>query len=222
MTSENATSQILSSQTDQAMNSTDNSNNETVTSYVVSNADGDKAMIVEVKENSMEVLKDKETNSVIGALNIPKASTDVPVYTQDQRKEKAIKFLSDKIPVENYTYIDEDCMDNSFYSVNFSVLINGYRSGDFAFVNMDKDGSITGYAAPYVGLFDNLEIPKIDENKLISTVEEQIKSQYGEIPSYKIENKIINVDKNGKWQMVFMVLFEEEFKEGQQYTVDII
>ena len=154
---------------------------------------------------------------------IDSSSISSEIKNEDELKTIAENFIENYIELNKYNFVSRTYADDTKVSTyNFNRLINGYNSADFAFVMLKDDGSIIGYAAPNIGIFDNIRVPEINENKAIQTLEEIMKLKY-DYSQYKIETKRLVVNSKNKCELSFSVTmtFDEESKQRDTFNVPI-
>lgn len=155
--------------------------------------------------------------------NIVTRSAVEDVKTQEECKNIAIDFLMNVIDFENYTLVNENyTQDTEIYTFNYSRFIRGYQSSDFAFVTVDKNGNIKGYAAPNVGIFNNVAVPEISSNLLDSKINSELTKAYGSnLESYDILNRIL-IYEEGRLSMVVSLKIEaNDYSLAEEIVVSI-
>ena len=91
-------------------------------------------------------------------IGIDSTSINSEIKNQDELRNLAKNFLKNYIELNKYYFVGHTYADDTkVYTYNFNRLIKGYNSADFAFVMLKDDGSIIGYAAPNIGIFDNIK-----------------------------------------------------------------
>lgn len=145
------------------------------------------------------------------------------VKTQEECKSIAVDFLTDAIDFENYTFLNESYTeDTGIYTFNYSRLIRGYQSSDFAFVTVDKNGNIKGYAAPNIGIFNSVTVPEINSALLESKISAELLKTYGSnLESYDIINRIL-IYEEGRLGMVVSVIIEtNDYSSAEEIVIAI-
>ena len=92
----------------------------------------------------------------------------------------AENFLKTVTDIDNYVLTENLFSDEiQSYILTYYRYINGYKTSDFIVVFLDVNGEITSYAAPYIGVLSNMEIPQINEDEYINRLVNTLNMTYG-------------------------------------------
>ncbi|MDE7398662.1 MAG: hypothetical protein K2N06_03950 [Oscillospiraceae bacterium] len=106
------------------------------------------------------------------------------------------------------------------YSITYHYFVDGYRTSDFVFVDISPEGVLTTYAAPNMGLFDDVDIPEIDKSEIEKTVADYITQTY-DCKDYSIDDMIL-VRKNGlEFSVSYSVTLSDNTIAADVYNVSL-
>lgn len=135
----------------------------------------------------------------IGFMASGKGAKAYSTYSENINLDKAVE-IADNVLREiagnnrDYTMTEAKYFDNmDVYSVSYHYFVDGYKTSDFAFVDISPKGEIVTYAAPNIGLFDGVIVPEINKSEIEKTVADYITQTY-DCKDYSIDGEI-TIDK---------------------------
>lgn len=125
----------------------------------------------------------------------------------------AENFLKTVTDIDNYVLTENLFSDEiQSYILTYYRYINGYKTSDFIVVFLDVNGEITSYAAPYIGVLSNMEIPQINEDEYINRLVNTLNMTYGYGGySYTIADKMLTYDDS---EISFTIFVEVTLSDG--------
>jgi len=178
-----------------------------------------------VDNEGREYLYGNEDRKLVGFYDYSNSHTLNEIYIQNEDNLKIIayNFLKNYIKIDNYTFLkhtyDEYAKVHSF---EYSIVIQGYKSSDFAYVDIRNDGTIKAFAFTNAGLFEGIKIPKINETEMIKTFEKMIKEKY-KFVKYEIDYKTLTLSAEKKCEMSigFILTFDDGIQCGYSINVPL-
>ena len=120
---------------------------------------------------------------LLGAENCPSEIDSSVRLSQEKLREIGEKFIRDLAPLDQYQFREAvDSPVKQTYQFIYNRWVDGYRTFDFLSVTVLYNGTICGFNAPRVGIFDHVTIPPVEETKLLERLDVMVKEKFGDIP----------------------------------------
>lgn len=160
---------------------------------------------VETLDNGVEISKDKKGNII--SMTFPEEETKGEPVGEDKIEGIAREFIRanltenvDKYEVTNLSYSEF----GGYFLCDFGRDYQGYPGEEWISVDIYADGTIKGYIARCVDIFENINIPTIDRTAIEQKVENKITKEKN-AESYEITNMVLVYSLNQKLQMYVAV-----------------
>ena len=185
-------------------------------------------------DNKIDVFIDADKNEYLfndkgEQIGFMMSNSKVKTYSADADKttlDEAVT-IADKVLREitadnrDYTMTEAKYFENmQEYSITYHYFVNGYRTSDFVFVDISPEGVLTTYAAPNMGLFDDVDIPEIDKSEIEKTVADYITQTY-DCKDYSIDDMML-VKKDGlELSVSYSVTLSDNTITADVYSVSL-
>lgn len=122
---------------------------------------------------------------------------------------------------QNYTMTGAKYIENlNLFSITYHYFAGEYRTSDFALMFISNKGELMSYIAPNVGLFDGVDIPKIDKSGIERTVADYITQTY-DCKDYSIEDMML-VKKDGlELSVSYYVTLSDDTVTADAYSINL-
>lgn len=166
-------------------------------------------------ENGDEYSFDKNTDSCIGySKNSSNLYTSGDIKGEEECRQIAEQFLNERLDLSEYTFFDQKLFGGNNYSIDYTKTIQGYPTMDCVYVIMKTNGIITDYRMLNSGMFDNVEVPKINESEIERKIIQNIKEEYGD----KLEECEILIKALQYEDDIISMVYEAEIKSSEGYS----
>lgn len=128
--------------------------------------------------------------------------------SETQALKIANEFIGQHCDLSKYSLVDSKYNEHTGYTIQYSFLIDGYRTTDGVAATVTDSGEIRFFFYnPYV--FDDVEIKPIDGQSLLTQLDQQVRADNKDsLVSYEVELQRLAVDKNNQLIMEYTVSIE--------------
>ncbi|OJU15298.1 MAG: hypothetical protein BGN88_15525 [Clostridiales bacterium 43-6] len=157
--------------------------------------------------NIDESIRDKTVKSLNEAQMIDIASDILKKYSKNTSD-----YVMDYI---NYNSTSE------MYYIQFCRYRSGYKTSDFALINLTKDGALVSYIC-HPSKFEGIKVPKIDEKKHLAKLEQTVKEEYKEkFVSFSVFGKTLSINEKGELEISYAVDIKYKYDENELITREV-
>lgn len=164
----------------------------------------------------------------IGFMGSGKGTKTYSEYSENINLDEAVEIANNVLREitdnnRDYTITEAKYFDNmGVYSVSYHYFVDGYKTSDFAFIDISPKGEIVTYAAPNVGLFDGVVVPEINKSEIEKTVADYITQTY-DCKDYSIDGEmtIDKTDDGLKVMVPYSVTLSNDALTADMYYVSL-
>lgn len=185
-------------------------------------------------ENGIDVYLDTNKNEYLfndkgEQIGFKKSNGGISAYSQRDYRIS----LDDAIVIANEVLREINAADRDYtmteakyfenmqeYSITYHYFVDGYRTSDFAFVNISPNGVLTAYAAPNMGSFDNVVVPEINKSEIEKTVADYITRTY-DCKDYSIDDMILVNKEELELSVLYSVTLTDNMIVADAYNVNL-
>ncbi len=143
---------------------------------------------------------------------------------QDYCRQMAEEIAKEYIDIEKYD-LEETVRplskSNYLFGHVYSIKLNGMKTSDRLWIGIDGNGKITSFGMWTVNSFVDIEIPEIDEAKVITAIESKLNKIYSGVEgwSYTVDDVMLVQLDNGEIGYIYNIV--NEFETVRDGCVDI-